>query len=122
MEIRKFRDKKLVNYIVVNDSGNTRTGFYHESILFLGDSEIERSRCNYLNRTWEYYRFQTSMTSVVRKAKEKWERYYLSKFKNEHDINRMTSKRKEEFEEYLKDKDEILTYDKMLKELQLYRN
>lgn len=119
MEIRRFRDKKLVDYIVVNNSGNTRTGFYHESILFLGDNEIERSRCNYLNRTWEYYRFQTSMTSVVRKAKEKWERYYLAKFKNEHDINRMTSKRKEEFEEYLKDKDEILTYDMMLKELEL---
>ena len=120
MELRKFKDKNLANYTIVNESGSTSRGFYHDSILMLGSNEIERNRCNYLNRTWECYRFQTSMMGVVRKARDHWEEYYLSKFKNDNEINRMTKKKKEEFEEYLKNKKEIITYNNMLKELELY--
>lgn len=120
MEIRKFKDKDLQNYLIVNDCGSNSRGFWHDSTLFLGDNEIEHYRAHYINRTWECYTYQTSMTAVVRTAKDHWEEYYLAKFKNEHNYQKLTPKRKEEFQEYLKDKKEIITYNKMIKELQLY--
>lgn len=58
MELRKFKDKELENYTIVNDCGNTRTGFYHKSTLFLGNNVIEQNKINYINRTWEHYRYQ----------------------------------------------------------------
>lgn len=120
MEIRRFKDKDLSNYLIVNDSGSNRSGFWHESTLFLGDNEIAHNRAHYINRTWERYRFQTSMRGVAYEAKEHWEKYYLAKFKDEKGYTKLTAKRKEEFDEYLKDKKEIIIYNKMLKELELY--
>ena len=118
MEIRKFNAKELANYLIVNNSGSNRSGFWHESVLFLDNGEIARHRCQYYNRTWEYYRFQTSMRCAVSDAREKWEKYYLDIFKEEHGYNKLTAKRKEEFEEYLKNQKEIILYNKMYKELE----
>lgn len=120
MELRKFKDKDLQQYLIVNESGSNSRGFWHDSTLFLGDNEIAHNRAHYINRTWECYRFQTSMFGVVRIAKEYWEKYYLAKFKNEHNYNKLTAARKEEFEKYLNEQKEIIIYNKMLKELQLY--
>ncbi len=120
MELRKFKDKELENYIIMNEYGDTRTGFYHKSTLFLGSNAIEQNKVHYINRTWEHYRYQTSMVGVVNKAAQHWVDYYLAKFKTENNINRMTQKNKKLFEEYLKDKKEIITYNKMLEELREY--
>ena len=120
MEIRKFKDKDLSNYIMVNNSGSNRYGFWHESTLFLGDNEIAQYKAHYINRTWESYKFQSSMRGTAYEAKEHWEKYYLAKFKGEKGYIKLTAKRKEEFDEYLKNKKEIIIYNKMFKELELY--
>lgn len=57
------------------------------------------------------------MVSLVNKSGQHWVDYYLAKFKTENNINRMTQKNKKLFEEYLKDKKEILIHNKMLEEL-----
>lgn len=120
MEIRRFKDKDLQKYLIVNDSGSNRSGFWHDSTLFLDDSEIAHNRTHYINRTWECYRYQTGMYGAVRVAKDYWEKYYLAKFKDENGYEKLTPKRKEQFEKYLNEQKEIITYNKMLKELELY--
>ena len=54
------------------DSMNTGRGFAHVAELYMGDGErcIGRCRKQYLNRTWESYRFQTAMLGAVRDAIE----------------------------------------------------
>ena len=44
MNIRKFKSRLLKNYTIVNDSGWTRTGFYHESILLHYNREVNMNK------------------------------------------------------------------------------
>ena len=120
MKIRRFKSKLLKNYVIVNYSGWTKSGFYHESILLHYDSEVNRSKINYINRTWECYLFQTSMQSVVSKVKDKLVKEYLQYFKIKFNVTRMTAKNKEQFETYIKDKKDLKELDLIYKELTLY--
>ena len=53
-----------------NKSFGTRNGFAHTSELFV-DNELKASvKCNYLNRTWEAYTFQSAMKQAVSVAIE----------------------------------------------------
>lgn len=121
MEIRKFKDESLKNYTIVNDWNYNKRGFYHESVLLCGNAEIERSRIQYINRTWECYSFQTSMLSVVSKAMEHWRKFYLNRYKADHEYKKMNIERKNEFEAYFNSIPEVITYNKMISELNLYR-
>ena len=47
-----------------------RYGFAHDCKLFIGSEQIASARCNYSNRTYEAYRFQTVMLHAVDNAIE----------------------------------------------------
>ena len=53
-------------YIFSNETQATRNGFRHVSYLSLNDFPVSSAKCDYLNRTWETYRYQTSMLKAVR--------------------------------------------------------
>lgn len=55
------------NITFVNESKNTRNGFKHVSDLYLDGScyPISTGVRYYLNRTWEYYQYQSSMIEAV---------------------------------------------------------
>lgn len=55
------------NIEVVCEYGKTRNGFKHTATLFYKGNEYESVKCNYLNRTWERYQYQ----SVLKKLAEK---------------------------------------------------
>lgn len=55
-------------YSFVCNSRNTRNGFAHDCTLFHGEKAIAKATANYLNRTWESYRYQSVMLSAVSKA------------------------------------------------------
>ena len=42
-------------------------GFYHTCTLYRNGTQVARDRVQYLNRTWEAYRFQTVMLCCARK-------------------------------------------------------
>jgi hypothetical protein len=46
----------------------TRNGFAHVATAILEDGRIVRNRVNYLNRTWECYRFQTALHGLCYKV------------------------------------------------------
>jgi len=63
--------KTFENFMFVNTAGNTRNGFYHKSNLFHNDINISEAKCNYLNRTWEAYTYQSAMQQAVSNAIKK---------------------------------------------------
>ena len=117
MNIRKFEDKTLSEYLIVNTSGSTRSGFYHDSTVFFGRYDMAHYRAHYLNRTWEAYTFQTSMICAVQELKKYYTNQYLQQYKNRFGYKKLTAKRKAEFEEFLNKQEEIIICNKMIKEL-----
>lgn len=91
--------KKEINgheYMFVNTSRGNRSGFVHETELFKdGIYRIGTNKCQYYNRTWECYTYQSVMKGLVydlmREVKEAWEHNW----KNEHEVKRLTATKKE---------------------------
>ena len=61
---------KFKNFEIKNKSRNRRNGFSHDSTLLFNGVEIGKASVHYYNRTWEDYRFKTSMLRVVDEAIE----------------------------------------------------
>lgn len=117
MEIRNFKSELLTKWQVVNESGNTRNGFYHKSTLLWNGMEQYTEKVNYLNRTWECYTFQTSMNAVVRKAMESRKNIIIDSYKFNNNISRITKKHKEILEKIIASDDIMAEYDAMREEL-----
>jgi hypothetical protein len=75
-----------------NEWKKTRSGFAHITKLFNKGNLLVEVKCNYLNRTWESYRFQSSMKQAVHVAIEN----EISVEKTERGIKRLTKKLREE--------------------------
>jgi len=43
----------------------TRSGFKHETQLFINDELVRKSTAHYLNRTWESYQYQSVMKQAL---------------------------------------------------------
>lgn len=107
MEIRKFKNEK---YEIVNEAGNTKNGFYHRSTLFVNGFERATNKVDYLNRTWECYRFQTSMLGVIRNIMDDRIEELKEQYKKQNNINRMTAKHKEIFEKIVENDEKMKEY------------
>lgn len=101
-EIRKVTTKSGNEYEFFNESGSTRYGFYHKSKLFINGCFVDTNKCNYLNRTWERYMFQTSMRGCIYNLQNKRREHLLDVFKFTRGYKKLTAKRTEEFELVLK--------------------
>ena len=79
---------------------SNRSGFVHECELKIGAQTFE-SKCQYYNRTWERYTYQTVMFSALSYYKD----YIVSRLKEDFldlkGYKKMTSKIKPEFEKLL---------------------
>lgn len=80
-------DKELT---IVCEWKKTRNGFKHEATLLKNGSEIDRTKINYLNRTWESFEFK----SVVEKLLDKTEA--LTERKKDNFLTRASDKAHEE--------------------------
>jgi hypothetical protein len=92
-----------------NEWNKTRSGFSHTSELYDNNNNLlATSKCNYLNRTWESYSFQTSMKDAVHKAIENEIQFQ----KDLQGIKRLTQQKR----------DEIINYSSIINELKtLYK-
>ena len=122
MEIRKFQNtenlKGLENYCIVNESKDTRNGFKHVSTLFHYTSEVATESCYYLNRTWECYRYQTSMRAVISKRIEEIKDNTIYYYKQDNNIKRLTKKHKEAVERLLNEDNRIAELKEIYKQLE----
>ena len=61
---------KITEHIeVVCDWAKTRNGFKHTATLMIDGAEQESTKCNYLNRTWERYEYQSVLQKVINNSK-----------------------------------------------------
>ena len=80
-----------------NEYKSTRNGFSHTSRLYHENGNfIIEAKCNYLNRTWESYSFQSSMKMAVSKAIDN----EIKTIKNQMGIKRLTKEKQAEIEAY----------------------
>ena len=56
------------NIKIVCDYGKTRNGFKHTATLLYKGNECESVKCNYLNRTWESFKFESVLNKLVEKS------------------------------------------------------
>ena len=72
----------------INTAKSTRNGFYHKTKLYINSEFILECKCNYLNRTWESYPYQ----SVMKKALYKGIESEILREKNLKGIKRLTKR------------------------------
>jgi len=56
---------RFKKFLIKNESRNRRNGFSHDSTLLFDGVEIGKASVHWSNRTWEDYRYKTSMLKVV---------------------------------------------------------
>ena len=80
-----------------NTYNSSRSGFSHTSELYDDNYNlIATAKCNYINRTWEVYSFQSSMKMAVSKAIDN----EIKTIKNKMGIKRLTKEKQAEIEAY----------------------
>lgn len=66
MEVLKMKIFKLDDvFSIVCETKDTRNGFCHIAVLLCNGNEREKAKCNYLNRTWEYFTYETVILKLV---------------------------------------------------------
>lgn len=118
MEIRKI----TVNgreYEFINSSRNTRSGFAHDTTLFIDGRYTEESSCHYINRTWERYTYQTVMRKCIDNMITEEYNRFIDNYKAEYNIKRMTAEKRAEAEEVFYELSEIKELQKVYKLLEL---
>jgi len=88
-------------YEFICEFKDTRSGFNHTCKLFVNDRFETSATCHYINRTWESYNYQSVMLRAVGILMEQHENFLKEIFKSENGYEKMTAKRKEEFNRHL---------------------
>ena len=80
-----------MNIEFINTAKSTRSGFYHKTELYIDSEFILECKCNYLNRTWESYPYQSVMKNALHNAIES----EILREKNLKGIKRLTKQLRE---------------------------
>ena len=116
MELRKIKiDGKEVEF--ANQFRGTRSGFAHDTTMFIDGRRVAEHTCHYLNRTWERYTYQTVMKCAVDEVIEKEMAYLKERFLRVNGYKKMTAQRKAEFEAECKQNPNLAFYEKIYAEL-----
>jgi hypothetical protein len=85
---------------IKNSSRSRRGGFSHDSTLYFDGVQINKTSVHWSNRTWEDYKFKTSMSQVV----EDMIQYNLNLVHRQvfPDWKRLNDTRRKELREYFK--------------------
>lgn len=116
MELRKFNiDGREVEF--ANQFRGTRSGFAHDTTMFVDGHRVAEATCHYINRTWEAYEYQTVMVNAVYYRIEELRQYAKDRFMKAKGYKKLTANRKAEFEEVYKQNAEIAFYEAVRAEL-----
>ena len=99
--------------IFVNTWKGTRSGFRHETELFIDGWQAAAARCHYINRTWERYSYQSVMLQAVHNLQEEEEAREKAYFLQVNGYKNMTEHRKAAFLEYLANNETLALYKKI---------
>ena len=112
MEIRKLKN----GWQFVNNWRSNRSGFVHETTLFNDNGyKVGEYKCQYYNRTWESYTFQSSMRGAIAKVMRYNITRYLENYKYTNNITRFKKGQREELiAEYKESNDLMLDLEQTL--------
>ena len=117
MEVRK-----IGNYQFVNNWKGNRSGFVHETTLFkeneYGMKELATYKCQYYNRTWECYTYQSVMQNCIYSLIEKLQKRTIENFKITNNIKRLKTEIKEKVLKDLENTDLMKEYRQVYKALE----
>lgn len=106
MELRKFEIAgKEIEF--VNQYRSTRSGFAHDTTLFIDGYRRAEATCHYLNRTWECYTYQTVMKEAVYELIAREKEIVKDTFKRAKGYQKLTKARQQELEEVYKTNEEL---------------
>lgn len=102
MEIRR---KKIGNndWQFVNEFVDRRDGFNHKTTLFKNGCEWLTHSVHYINRTWEWYDYQTCMRGTVEELRDQQLSRYIDDYKYNNNISRFRKGEKEKVLEAFKE-------------------
>lgn len=100
MEILK-KEINGVEYEFVNSSRGNRSGFVHETKLFKDGRLLAENKCQYYNRTWECYRYQSVMKGLIYRLINSCEEKFKNEWKDSHNVKRLTEAKKQAMQEDL---------------------
>lgn len=83
-----------IDVVFLNTARATRSGFAHDSTLIVNGCRVGEYTAHYINRTWEWYRFQTAMLGAIGAAMERELNRIRDKFKSDNGLTRITKTRK----------------------------
>ena len=95
MEVKRIICKSGREYNIVNEYWETSRAWGHKSTLIAPWGDIGSRKVKYLNRTWEYYRYQSCMSGLINDILEKDLKDYITQYKEKNDIARLTSLKKD---------------------------
>ena len=95
MEVKRIICKSGREYNIVNEYWETSRAWGHKSTLIAPWGDIGSNKVTYLNRTWEYYRYQSCMSGLLNDILEKDLKDYITQYKEKNDITRLTSLQKD---------------------------
>ena len=96
-----FIDKEEIRFNFYCRTENTRHGFKHIVQLFENGIITSTGTCYYINRTWEKWNYQSACLTAMHNKIDKIIDNELKCFKAYHNYDRMTTKRKEEFNQLI---------------------
>lgn len=73
-----------------NSYRSTRSGFAHDTQMFIDDQLEMNATCHYLNRTWESYAYQSVMKKAVRLRIEMERSKLVEEYKRTNNRKRIT--------------------------------
>ena len=80
-----------MNIEFINTEKRKKNGFYHKTELYIDSEFILECKCNYINRTWESYPYQSVMKQALYNAIES----EILREKNLKGIKRLTKQLRE---------------------------
>ena len=89
-----------INFNFICQSVGNRSGFKHETELHSNGGYYGTAKCQYYNRTWECYSFQSVILKLTDNLLENEKSYLKDRFKKENNIQKITKKRTAAFEDF----------------------
>jgi len=79
-----------------NESKGNRGGFYHRTKLYMNNNFLVEKKCQYINRTWESYAFQSVMKSAVWILIDSRGKNLIDNYKKDNNLKRLSAEKKSE--------------------------
>ena len=99
---------------LVCESWNNRNSWGHEVTIYKNNNEIiGRAKIRYYNRTWECYRYRTTILKAIVDAIARITTEAKKTYKELHNYQVLTKKRAAEFAEYLTKDPEYNMYNEL---------